>query len=170
MPSDLRHALRSLSQAPAFSLAAVVTLGLGIGLNAAVFSAVHGVLLHPLDFPQPARLYTVWQNMAKRGGTRQDATGSAVFSDWRARNHSFAGMAACWRQATDLSTIDPPDSVVGAWVSHEYFSVLGVRPARGRCFVQEEETEGRSSVVVLSHELWVRRFGGDPAILRKTVL
>ena len=170
MPSDLRHALRSLGQAPAFSLAAVVTLGLGIGLNAAVFSAVHGVLLRPLEFPRPERLYTVWQNMEKRGGTRQDATGSAVFSDWRARNHSFAAMAAFWRQATDLSTIDPPDSVVGAWVSHEYFSVLGVRPSRGRGFVQEEETAGRSSVAVLSHELWVRRFGGDTAILGKTIM
>src|SRR6202158_6432254 len=96
MPSDLRHALRSLGQAPAFSVAAVVTRGLGIGLNAAVFSAVHGVLLRPLEFPRPERLYTVWQNMEKRGGTRQDATGSAVFSDWRGRHSHLPAIAALW--------------------------------------------------------------------------
>src|SRR6202158_4677862 len=99
MPSDLRHALRSLGQAPAFSLAAVVTLGLGIGLNAAVFSAVHGVLLRPLELPRPERLYTVWQNMEKRGGTRQDATGSAAFSDWRACDHRFAAVGDFLRHA-----------------------------------------------------------------------
>lgn len=169
MFADLRHALRSLRQAPAFSLAVVVTLGLGVGLNTAVFSAVHGVLLRPLAFPQPECLFTVWQNMEKRGGTRQDYAGFAVFSDWRARNRSFAALAAFGRQAMDLSSIDPPESVVGAWVSHEYFSVLGVRPSRGRFFVKEEETQGRNSVIVLSHELWVRRFGGDPAILGRTI-
>jgi len=169
MLSDLRQTVRSLSQARAFSLAVILTLGLGVGLNAAVFSAIHGVLLRPLAFPAPDRLYTIWQDMTARGATRQEYGGKSVFTDWRARNHSFAAMAAFFRQPMDLSSIDPPDSVVGAMVSSEYFSVLGIRPLLGRCFVKEEETQGKNTVVVLSHELWVRRFGGDPAIVGKTI-
>src|ERR1700674_3820348 len=169
MLSDLRQTVRSLSQARAFSLAVILTLGLGVGLNAAVFSAIHGVLLRPLAFPAPDRLYTIWQDMTARGATRQEYGGKSVFTDWRARNHSFAAMAAFFRQPMDLSSIDPPDSVVGAMVSSEYFSVLGIRPLLGRCFVKEEETQGKETVVVLSHELWVRRFGGDPAIVGKTI-
>ena len=167
--ADLLYALRSLRKSPGFSLAVIMTLGLGIGLNAAVFSAVHGVLLRPFDLPQPERLYTVWQNMESRDGTRQESTGFAVFSDWRARNHSFAQMAAFRRQAVDLSSIDPPESVTGAWVSHEYFPVLGVKPALGRSFLKEEETQGKNSVAILSSELWARRFGRDPAILGKSI-
>lgn len=166
---DLRYALRSLRKAPGFSLAVIVTLGLGIGLNAAVFSAVYGVLLRPLDLPQAERLYTVWQNMESRGGTRQESTGRAVFSDWRTRNRVFTQMAAFWRMPVDLSSIDPPESVTGAWVSHEYFSVLGVKPALGRSFLKEEETQGKGSVAILSAELWARRFGRDPSILGKPI-
>jgi putative ABC transport system permease protein len=166
---DLRSAFRSLQKAPGFSLAVIVTLGVGIGLNAALFSAVYGVLLRPLDVPQPERLYTVWQNMESRDGTRQEGTGFAVFSDWRARNRAFSQMAAFRRQAVDLSSIDPPESVIGGWVSHEYFSVLGVKPALGRGFFKEEETQGKNSVAILSAGLWARRFGSDPDIVGKSI-
>lgn len=169
MLADLHHVLRSLWKDRAFSLAAIVTLALGVGLNAAVASAVHGVLLLPLSFPRSERLYVVWQDMERRGGTREDYAGMAVFSDWRARNRSFSGMAAFARQALDISSLDPPESVTGAWVSHEYFSVLGVRPLLGRFFAPDEEIKGRNSVVVLSHELWVRRFGSDPAVVGRTI-
>ncbi|HVT14919.1 MAG TPA: ABC transporter permease [Thermoanaerobaculia bacterium] len=169
MIDDLRYALRSLHRAPAFSLAVVLTLGLGIGLNAAVVSAVHGVLLRPLGSPRAEQLYTVWQNMESRGGGRQEGTGFAVFSDWRARNRSFTHLAAFGRIPVDLGSIDPPESVIGAWVSHEYFSVLGIRPALGRDFLKEEETKGKGSVAILSAELWARRFGSDPSILGKSI-
>lgn len=167
--ADLRYALLSLRKNPGFSLAVIVTLGLGIGLNAAVFSAVYGVVLRPLDHPQPERLYTVWQNMESRGGTRQESTGRAVFSDWRTRNRAFTQMAAFRRMPMDLSSIDPPDSVTGGWASHEYFSVLGVEPALGRSFLKEEETQGKNSVAMLSAELWASRFGRDPSILGKSI-
>ncbi len=167
--SDLYLAFRSLRKAPAFSLAILLTLALGNGLNTAVFSIVYGVLLRPLDVPRPEELVSVWQNMEKRGGRREEETGRGVFSDWRARNKSFQGMAAFIAFPADLAGVDPPESVPGAAVSHEYFSVLGVAPALGRGFIKEEETEGNHLVTILSHELWTRRFGGDRSLIGKTV-
>ncbi|HVT14736.1 MAG TPA: ABC transporter permease [Thermoanaerobaculia bacterium] len=167
--SDLRYALRSLLQAPGFTLAAVLTLGLGVGLSSAIGSVVYGVLLRPLDLPRSDRLYTIWQNMEARGGTRQEATGRGVFTDWRSRNRAFAGVAAFMDWPADLTGVDPPENVAGGVVSHEYFSVLGIRPALGRGFLPHEETEDTRFVVVLSHELWARRFGRDPAILGQRI-
>lgn len=167
--SDLRSAFRSLRKAPAFSLAVLLTLALGNGLNTAVFSMIYGVLLRPLDVPRSEQLVAVWQNMEKRDGRRDDQTGRGVFSDWRARNRSFQGMAAFIEFPADLTGIDPPENVAGVVVSHEYFEVMGVKPVLGRGFLKEEETEGKHLVAVLSHELWARRFGGDRSILGKTV-
>src|SRR6202023_2001503 len=90
--ADLRYAWRALWKAPGLSLAVVVTLGLGCGLNTAIFSVVYGILLRPLALPQPDRLYSVWQNMEARGGKREAATGRGLFCDWRARNRSFQGI------------------------------------------------------------------------------
>jgi predicted permease len=180
--ADLRYALRSLGKARGFSLAAVLTLAVGIGLNAAVFSAVYGVLLRPLDLPHSERLFSVWQDMAARGGQRQQQTGYAVFDDWRARNRCFTGLASFQQLSADLGGIDPPQRVSAGWVSHEYFSVLGVTPALGRGFLPEDQQERsgkpssneyaaprKTGAVVLSGELWRRRFGSDPAILGRSI-
>jgi predicted permease len=169
LSSDLRAAFHSLRKAPAFSLAVILTLALGGGLNTAVFSIVYGILLRPLDIPSPERVVTVWQDMESRGGGREERTGRAVFTDWRTRNRTFAGMAAYMDFPADLTGVDPPENVAGAVVSHEYFSVLGVQPALGRGFQKEEETQGKHLVAVLSHDLWKRRFGGDPGILGKKI-
>ena len=91
--TDLRYALRSLARAPGFCAAAVLTLALGIGLDTAVLSAAYGVLFQPLDLPEPGRLYSVTQNMEKRGGGREEPTGFGLFSDWRARNEVERGVA-----------------------------------------------------------------------------
>ena len=167
--TDLRHALRSLLRSPGFSLGAVLTLSLGIGLMGAIFSAVYAVLLRPLELSRPARLYTVWQDMAAAGGDRREETGRAVYRGWRARNRSFAALAGFIASTADLDGMDPPENVAAGLVSHEYFRVLGVRPLLGRDFVAAEETRGRGQVVVLSHGLWVRRLGRDPAVLGRTV-
>lgn len=167
--ADLRYALRSLRKSPGFTLAGVLTLGLGIGLNTAIFSLVYGILLRPLDLPRPERLYTIWQNMEARGGPREEWTSRGVFCDWRARNHAFAGLATFLEWPADLNGIDPPESVAGAAVSADYFSVLGVKPFLGRGFLKEEETEGKHLVAILSHRLWVRRFGGDPSIVGQEI-
>jgi predicted permease len=168
--SALRYAFRSLLRTPGFSLAVMLTLGLGLGLNATVLSAVYDILLRPLDLPQPERLYAIGQNMEKRGRGQQEATSRRVFTEWRARNRSFAGVAFYMDHNADLSDADPPENVAAGRVSHEFFSVLGVHPARGRVFLKEEETKGRDTVAVLSHGLWQRRFGGDPLILGKTIM
>lgn len=167
--SDLRYALRSLRKSPGFTFASILTLGLAIALNTAVFSLVYGILLRPLDLPQPERLYTVWQNMEARGGPREESTSRGVFHEWRARNRSFAGMTVFLEWPADLNGIDPPESVAGAAVSAEYFSVLGIKPALGRGFRKEEETEGKHLVAILSHRLWARRFGSDPSIVGKEI-
>jgi putative ABC transport system permease protein len=169
LSADFRHAFRSLSKAPAFSLAVLLTLGLAGGLGTAVFSLAYGILLRPLGVPRSERLVTLWQDMEARGGGRQETTGRSVFSAWRERNRTFAGMAAFLDMPADLTGIDPPENVPAAAVSHEYFSVLGVRPALGRGFLPDEETEGRHKVAVLSHALWARRFGSDRSIVGRPV-
>jgi putative ABC transport system permease protein len=170
LAADFRYAFRTLRNSPAFSLAALLTLGLGIGLNATVFSAVYGVLLRPFDLPHPGHLYSVGQNMEKRGGMQRDYTGRAVFSGWRARNRCFSGLALYGASSVDLSGIDPPEHVDGATISHEFFSVLGVRLLLGRGFFSEEETRGKGSVAILSYGLWARRFGRDPKLVGKVIL
>jgi len=170
LPADLRFAFRSLWKAPAFSLAAILTLGLGIGVNTAILSAAYGVLLRPLDLPQPERLYSVGQNMVARGGDRHEETGRTLFTDWRARNRGFARMAFLMDHMVDLTDVGPPENVAASRVSHEFFAVLGVRPALGRDFLKEEETKGGEGVAIISDGLWRRRFGGDRSILGKQIM
>ncbi|PYQ64245.1 MAG: hypothetical protein DMF53_07910 [Acidobacteria bacterium] len=170
LATDFRYVFRTLRNAPVFSVAALLTLSLGIGLNATVFSAVYGVLLRPFDLPQPERLYSIGQNMEKRGGPQWDYTGRAVFSGWRARNRCFSAMALYGTSSVDLSGIDPPEHVDAATISHEFFSVLGVQPLLGRGFLSEEETQGKGAVAILSYGLWARRFGSDPKLLGKAVI
>ncbi len=167
---DLRYTIRSLAKTPGFSLAVILTLGLGLGLNTAVLSAAYGVLLRPLSIPEPERVYAIDQNMEKRGGGREDATSRRVFTEWRARNRSFAQMAFYLDHEADLSDADPPENVAGARVSHEFLPVLGATPALGRGFLKEEETKGKDTVVILSHGLWQRSFGGNPSLLGKTII
>ncbi len=166
---DLRFALRALRRAPGFAIAAVGTLTLGIGATTAIFSVVYGVLLRPLPLADPGRLVTVWENRERRDGPTQEWTGRSIFAAWREGTGSLSGMTAVTGWAPELSGVDRPEILNGALVSAEYFSVLGVRPARGRGFLPEEETPGNDAVVVLAHELWQRRFGGDVGIVGSTL-
>jgi hypothetical protein len=162
---DLRQAMRSLRRAPGYTLAAALTLALGIGLNAAVLSAVYGVLLRPLDVPDAGRLYSIWQDMGARGGDRQDYTSRPVFADWRARNRSFSGMALFIHGTLDLNALGM--SVPSARVSHDFFQVLGVKPALGRAFLPHDETKN-NTLAILADPLW-RRLGADRAIVGKQI-
>ena len=162
---DLRFSIRALQRNPGFSFVAILTIALGIGLNTAIFSVVNAVVLQPLPFPEPDHLVTVWENLEKRGGPTQEWTGRSTFADWRENNKTFSGMAAVGGWAPNLTGVDRPERLSGAVVSPGYFSVLGVQPAQGRAFLPDEETPGNDRVVVLSHELWQRRFGADPDLL-----
>jgi putative ABC transport system permease protein len=165
---DLRYGLRMLLKNPAFTAVAVIALALGIGANTAIFSVVNGVLLSPLPYPQPEQLAMVWLDN-RRQGIRDDITSYPNFLDWRDKNHSFQGMSGMRNLAVNLTGTGEPEELRGAAVAANFFSLMGVNPAQGRGFTTEEEQPGKDKVVILSHGLWRRRFGGDPGILNKTV-
>ncbi len=166
---DLRYALRTLARSPGFTAAAALTLALGIGANTAVFSVVQHVLLAPLGLPREERLVTVWQDERVHGGPATEWTGRSVFDGWRRGNETFDGMTVVSDWLPQVTGADRPEALNGAVVSHEYFDVLGVRPALGRAFRSDEEVAGKDRVVVLSDALWRRRFGGDPGLVGRTI-
>jgi putative ABC transport system permease protein len=164
---DLRYALRTLRQAPGFTAAAVLTLGLGIGANTAAFSVLDAVLLRPLPYPHPERLVTLWER--ERDGATQN-TSYANFLDWKSRCRSLQSLAVLSYWTPSMSGSGRPERFEGLRVSREFFRTLGVRPALGRDFLPEEDVRGKQHVVILSWGLWQRRFGGDPSLLGKPIL
>jgi putative ABC transport system permease protein len=164
---DVRFAARSMRHAPVFTITAVLTLAIGIGLNTAAFSAVRAVLLRPLPFPAEDRLVNfVSESGAKEGET--SGVSPADYKDYRARTRSFDGLAVASGGMFTMDDGDRVETIHSARVSADYFAVLGVAPLLGRTFAPEEFTvAGRA--VVLSHRLWVRRFGGDPGVVGATV-
>lgn len=164
--ADLLHAARTLRAAPAFSLAAVATLTIGIGATTAIFSVVDGVLLKPLPFSQPDRVVAVFQN-DRRKGLDHDDVAPANFADWRARTRSFAGLAAAEPFALNYSGPDGVEQIYNWNVTQDFFSVLDARPVLGRLFVPEDFAAGPPRVLVLTYASWRGRFGGDPGIIGK---
>ena len=165
---DLRFALRALRKSPGFLLAAVVTLGLGIGANTVIFSSVNAMLFKPVAFARLARLVMVWDREPARNVER-GAVSAADFLDWKRDAQSFEQLVAYGWWEANLSDVGAPEHVGAAVVSPAFFHVLSVNPARGRAFLEEEGERGRDRVVVLSHGLWHRRYGGDPGLLGRTI-
>lgn len=171
---DLRYGARMLFKQPGFSVVAVLTLALGIGATAAIFSVVNSVLLRPLPYAQPERLMTIWEDYSARDGAPLDYTSPTGFADWRDQTQAFEHVAAYqgWRPTLTGKTpagVEEPEQLVGAAVSHDMFSLLGVPLAQGRSFLPEEDKAGAERVVVIGYGLWQRRFGADPAIVGKQV-
>jgi putative ABC transport system permease protein len=165
---DLRYGARMLLKNPGFTLIAIMTLALGIGANTAIFSVVNGVLLSALPYPQPEQLAMVWCDN-RRQGIPDDITSYPNFVDWRDRNKTFQGMAGMTSSNLHLTSVGEPEEIQAATVSVNFFRVIGVGPMLGREFTAEEEQPGNSKIVILSHSLWQRRFGGDPGIINKTI-
>ncbi len=173
---DVRYALRGLRHRPGFTSIALVTLALGIGANAAVFSVVRAVLLAPLPYRQPDRLVQIWETNPPRNWTHATVA-PANLLDWRARSRSFEGIAYYVGSDTkdpDLSDATltgagEPDRVRAMRVSANFFGILGVESALGRTFLAAEEYRDRSAVLVLSDGFWRRRFAGDPNIIGRTI-
>src|SRR4030095_16604059 len=164
---DLRYAIRSLAKQPGFSLAVALTLALGIGANTAIFSIVNGVLLRHLPYPNDEQLMTVWTRMSN--GEHETAS-MPDYLDWKAQNSSFSQMTAYANSNDNLAAPGAdPERVPSARVIADYFTTLGVTPAAGRWFVPDEFVFGSHRVVVLSHALWVRRFGAHPGIVGQTI-
>ena len=164
---DGRYGLRLMRRSLAFSAVAVVTLALGIGASAAVFSIVNAVLLRPLPFRDPGRLVRVWESSAR--SSRNVVNGWNLL-DWRERTRTLEEIAAIQElPAMSLSTGGEAEPVQATLVSPEYFEILGVPAAYGRVFGAEEGAAGNERVAVLSHGLWQRRFGADPAIVGRRI-
>jgi predicted permease len=151
-----------------FTTAAVLTLALGIGANATIFSAVRAVLLRPLPFPQSDQLTVIYEQNASQGETANEAA-AETFRDWREQTSAFADLAYWTYWGLALTGAGEPQEITVVRASASLFSVLGVSPALGRSFTQAEETIGRDRVVVLSHALWSHDFGADPGIVGRDV-
>jgi predicted permease len=163
--SDLRFAVRSLAHRPGLAAAATLTLALGIGATSTVFSVVEHVLLRPLPYSQPDRVVAVWSAWK---GFDQTWLSYDEWEGWKARVPAFADIGLYSDGAATLDG-DSPERVRSASVHANVFSILGVQLARGRGFTADEDRPGGPSVVVLSNELWERRFGGDPSIVGKRI-
>ncbi|HEY9506594.1 MAG TPA: ABC transporter permease [Gemmatimonadales bacterium] len=160
MLHDIRYALRSLHRHRVFTLTAILTLGLGIGANTAIFSAVNGVLLRPLPYSDPDRILTIWGHHSAIG---RESASLPDFLDWR-KARSFSGMAAWANAAFTVTGTGEPEVVSGALVTPNYFRVLGAPVPLGRDF-RDDEARGATRVVVLSQGYWQRAYGGRPDVV-----
>jgi predicted permease len=165
---DTRLALRTLRRDPAFAAVAILTLALGIGANTAIFSIVNTVLLRPFPFPNANRLVMVFGTEAKRGATHDVAT-YPNFADWRTEARSFAGLGAYSMRTAVLAGGDHAEVIHTAQVTPGLFEALGVAPALGRAFSEDEDKEGAAPVVILSDSYWHSRFGARGDVVGQTV-
>jgi predicted permease len=171
MLSELRHAVRTLRRSPLFALGAVLTLALGIGANAAVFSVVDAVLLRPLRYAEPDRLVRIWETNPALGIERGDVSPGS-FVDWRTRTRTLDRISVFMAREWLLSIEGAVEAVQGAEVSPSLFPMLGVAPVAGRTFRPEAEQAppfGDEGEIVISHALWQRRYGGRMDALGRTI-
>src|SRR5262245_4724736 len=158
---DVRLALRRLAKSPAFTTVALLTLSLGLGANAAIFSVVDAVVFRPLPFPEPERLSFI---------TREGDVSIPDGVDWRAQSQAFEEIALFLRNwAFDLTGAGDPQRLNGAVVEPEYFKVLGMPPRHGRALTAADNQPGAPPAVVLAEPSWRRWFAGDPAIVGRQI-
>jgi predicted permease len=164
---DLRFGLRMLRKNPGFTVIAVLTLALGIGANAAIYSVIDAVLLNPIPYPQPNRIvsvYVTWPSYPHAAFSYPN------FLDLQRRAQSLAGLAG-WRvDSFTLTGMGEPEEVRGKMTTGNFFSLLGVRPTLGRAFREDDDRLGAAPVAILGEGLWKRRFGSDRQIIGKTVV
>jgi predicted permease len=164
---DVRYALRGLRRSPAFSLVAIATIALGIGVTATIFSLVNAVLLRPLPVERPGELVDVYGHTATSDS--HDSSSYPNFVAYREQAETLSGVMAYTNFFANLSIEGSSELVVGEIVSRDYFDVLGIGPARGRAFSPDEFASlGAHPVAVISHPFWQTRFGGDPGVLGRT--
>jgi predicted permease len=164
---DLALSLRGIRRAPGFSIAVILTLGLGVGATTAVFSLINAVVLRPLPYPHPDRLYTLFERDSLGTGIRVPSY--PTFQDWQQQTDAFDGMVFVRGTGLTLRHGDRTGLVLTAFVSEEFFRTLGAPMIRGRALVAGDFQPGQASVAVLSHGLWHQYFGGDPEVVGKTV-
>jgi putative ABC transport system permease protein len=165
---DIRHSLRLLRRAPGFALAVIVILGIGIGTNSALFSALDHIVIRPLPYANPDRLAMLWEDFSAFGVPKERVS-PGTFMDWKKRTRAFDEIAAYGGRVFDLSGGGSPEEVLGEGVTANLLPMLGVPPLLGRTFTPDEDAPGNKTVV-LSYRLWKRRFGGDATVVGQSVL
>jgi putative ABC transport system permease protein len=166
---DVRYAIRSLMRTPGFAVVAILVITLGIGINTAIFSIVHHILIEPLRFPQPDRLYAVWAWSDALGQARIAASGPD-FLDYHDQNSSFSAIAEIIPQFTFTWTGDGDPRLVNcAGVSDDFFAMLGVHPFMGRFYTPAEYTHLDGNTIVVSYRFWKNQLQGDPHVLGRVV-
>jgi hypothetical protein len=171
---DLKHGVRMLVKNPGLSVVAVVSLAIGIGVNAATFSMADALILRPLQVPRASELVAVSATTPQQGadGFRNRSLSYRDYVDLRDRARSFAGLAAYRILVTSFANLrdEPVQSRLGLAVSGNFFDTLGLQPALGRFFrFDEDRVAGRAAVVVLAHATWTEQFGSDPRILERRI-
>src|SRR5262249_5796544 len=154
---------RALTRTPAFTLAALLALGLGIGANTAIFSVVSGVLLRPLPYRDSDRLMVVFDSFQQQGMDRGPG-GISDFLDWKSRARSVESIDAVAFNRYTLVSDGDAEQIVGLAVTSTFFNTLGVKPMLGRTFIAGDDQPGRPANVIISERLWRRRYGSSPSI------
>ena len=163
---DLRYAIRQLAKSPGFTIAAILTLTIGIGANTAGFSSMDAVVLHPLAVPQLDRVVTVFEQR-DRGGDEHVAL--ANYQDWTRQSRSFEELAVLTGAEMSLTGAGDAAHVRAALTSASFFSVLRTQTLLGRVYGESECQPGSDAVAVLNYGFWEQRFAGDPAVLGRKV-
>jgi MacB-like periplasmic core domain len=166
---DVKYALRSFLKAPGFTAVAILTIALGIGANTAIFTIINALLIRPLPYPAADRLVMLWQDMRARGGPADEWATPGNFVDWRADGAVFENVAAIGGWRPTLTGDAEPEALIGEQVSHEYFSVLQVAPVLGRNFTTQDDVPNAARVVIISDDLWTRRFGRNPSAIGQRI-
>src|SRR5690349_12981404 len=168
MMTDLKYAVRMLWKSPGFTIIAILTLGLGIGANTAIFSVVDAVLLRPMPFQNPDQIVMVWGRNAREKAEHQSDS-YPNYIDFRERSQTLDSLAAYTRAGAVLQGATESELLEGLAVTSDLFRVLRVSPMLGRPYTREEDKVNGPLVVILSHGLWQRAFAGDPSIVGKQI-
>jgi predicted permease len=166
--ADVRFAFRMLRKSPGFTAVVILTLALGIGANATIFSVIDAVLLRPLPYPQSDRLAYLEESNPKQGWPRFSAS-PANFLDWRSQSRSFEHVVAYAQDDCNVSVGDFPEHWIGLAVTQGFFDTLRVRPELGSVFTDDDFVPGKGNVFVMGDALWRSEFGADPTIIGRNV-
>jgi putative ABC transport system permease protein len=166
---DIDYGVRVLAKKPGFTVVALLTLALGIGANTAIFSVINVLLLRPLPYRDPARIVAVGSINPEGGKGMSGGVSPADFWDWQEQSQTFEHLATYSGTGISLHSEEQPESVPSARVSANFFQTFGVEPMLGRAFAPEEGYMSGPKAIMLSHRLWQRRFGGDPAIVGQAI-
>src|SRR5258708_18016571 len=168
---DLRFAWRLLRKSPGFSIVAIITLALGIGVNTAMFGALNAFLLRPFPFRDPDRLTMLWEKNPKLQGFLAERVPTCLknYFEWRDQAKSFSEMTAYQGAHFALTGVSKPEQLDAQKVSPDFFAMLGVKPAQGRTFVGDEGVPGKQRLVVLTHEFYEKHFGHDSNVVARNI-